>query len=104
MDKQNNKQISIENSVLAFIQSREYVKVRDICFHLNMRDERAVRKMVENLRERGEPICFCNKGYYYSQDPNEIQMTIQKLLLQASGQLRTAKNLKITKEKLEKAN
>ena len=104
MDKPNNEQISIEDSVLAFIESRNFAKVREICHHINTIDERAVRKMVENLRERGEPICFCNKGYYYSKDPVEIEKTIKKLLLQASGQLRTAKNLKLIKEKLERAN
>lgn len=104
MDKHKNEQISTEDSVLTFILSREYTKVKDICFYINTKDERAVRKMVENLRERGEPICFCNKGYYYSQDPDEIERTIKQLLSQASGQLRTAKNLKLTKEKLERAN
>ncbi|NMW84730.1 HTH domain-containing protein [Peptoniphilus sp. AGMB00490] len=101
MDKQTNGEIPIEDSVLEFIKNRETAKVREIDRYFNLRSERTVRRIVEKLRERGEPICMGNKGYYYSIDPLEIERTINQLLTQASGQLRTAKNLKLTKEKIE---
>lgn len=104
MDKKTNGEISIEDAVLKFIQSRDFVKVREINQYFQIGDERSVRKTVEKLRERGEPICMGSKGYYYSKDPVEIEKTITTLLSQASGQLRTAKNLKLAKEKLERAN
>ena len=101
MEKQNNAEISKQNAILAFIKSRETVKVREIGQHFSITDERAVRRTVEKLREKGEPICIGNKGYYYSTDPAEIDRTISQLLSQAQGQIRTAKALKLAKEKLE---
>ena len=104
MGEKTNGKIPIEDSVLKFIQNRDFAKVREINHYFQMGDERNVRKVVEKLRERGEPICMGSKGYYYSTDPTEIERTIKTLLSQASGQLRTAKNLKLAKEKLERAN
>lgn len=104
MGEQTHKKIPIEDSVLEFIKNRDFIKVRELNQYFQMGDERNVRKVVEKLRERGEPICIGSKGYYYSTNPQEIEKTIHTLLLQASGQLRTAKNLKLAKEKLERAN
>lgn len=101
MDKKVNAEISMQNAVLAFIQNRETVKVREIGKYFNITDERAVRRIVEKLREKGEPICIGTKGYYYSTDPAEIERTITQLVSQARGQIRTAKALKLAKEKLE---
>lgn len=101
MENKNNGKISLENSVLDFIKSRETVKVKEIDKYFNISDERAVRRIVESLREKGEPICISSLGYYYSTDPSEIEKTIRQLLLQANGQLRTAKYLKLAKEKIE---
>lgn len=101
MGKQTNGKIPIEDSVLEYIKSRETTKVREINRYFNFNNERAVRKIVEKLRERGEPICMGMNGYYYSTDPLEIERTVNQLLTQAKGQLKTAKNLKLAKEKIE---
>ena len=101
MDKKTNGKVPIEDSVLEFIKSRDFAKVREINHYFQIGDERTVRKIVEKLREQGEPICRSNYGYYYSTDPTEIERTILQLLSQAQGHLRTAKNLKNTKEKIE---
>lgn len=101
MDKKANGKVPIEDSVLAYIKNREFTKVREINQYFQIGDERTVRKIVERLREQGEPICRSNQGYYYSQDPTEIERTISQLLSQAQGHVRTAKHLKAIKEKIE---
>lgn len=101
MDKKTNGKVPIEDAILKYIQNREFVKVKELNQYFQMGDERNVRRIVEKLREQGEPICRSNQGYYYSTDPTEIQRTISQLLSQAQGHIRTAKNLKLIKEKIE---
>ncbi|MBU5669610.1 hypothetical protein KQI68_07125 [Peptoniphilus sp. MSJ-1] len=104
MDKKNNGKISQEDSILTYIKSRDFASVRELTKYFNLSSERKTRRIIERLRELGEPICISSKGYYYSKDPLEIDKTIQKLLSQAQGQIRTAKNLKLAKQKLEMVN
>lgn len=38
-----------------------------------------VRKIINSARSEGCPICSCHKGYYYSEDEEEIKKTIGSL-------------------------
>lgn len=38
-----------------------------------------IRKVINQARSEGIPICSCRKGYYYSEDENEIQKTVMSL-------------------------
>lgn len=41
--------------------------------------EAAVRAFVNKFRSIGIPVCASNKGYYISEDPEEIQKTVASL-------------------------
>ena len=57
----------------------EPVKNREISSVLNL-SEVEVRKLINEARCNGIPICSTQKGYYYSEDKNEILQTIQSLM------------------------
>jgi biotin operon repressor len=38
-----------------------------------------VRKIINSARSEGCPICSCHKGYYYSENYEEIKKTIDSL-------------------------
>lgn len=39
-----------------------------------------VRKLINQARREGIPICSCPKGYYYSEDKTDILETIDSLM------------------------
>ena len=39
-----------------------------------------IRKMINEARCEGIPICSCDSGYYYSEDKNEILKTVESLM------------------------
>lgn len=49
-----------------------------ISAHFNI-SEVTVRKLINQARCEGIPICSCSKGYYYSEDKTDIVATIQSL-------------------------
>ena len=57
----------------------EPVKNREIASALNI-TEVEIRKLINKARCKGIPICSTQKGYYYSEDKNEIINTIQSLM------------------------
>jgi hypothetical protein len=38
-----------------------------------------IRRMVNELRTKGVPICSCSRGYYYAENASDIQETIAHL-------------------------
>ena len=38
-----------------------------------------IRRIVNELRSKGVPICSCNKGYYYAESASDIEETIAHL-------------------------
>ena len=38
-----------------------------------------IREEINSLRRKGEPICSCGRGYYYSYDSGELFKTITNL-------------------------
>ena len=38
-----------------------------------------IRKIVNDCRARGVPICSCKKGYFYASSPAETSATIKQL-------------------------
>ena len=39
-----------------------------------------VRRLINQARREGIPICSCSKGYYYSEDKTDILETIDSLM------------------------
>ena len=52
---------------------------RDIALALKI-TETSVRKKINEARQRGIPVCACDKGYYLSDDKAEILKTVQSLM------------------------
>lgn len=42
-------------------------------------DVRQLRQAICKLRMKGYPVCSCSKGYYYVDEPFELECTIQSL-------------------------
>jgi biotin operon repressor len=38
-----------------------------------------IRKVINTARSEGCPICSCHKGYYYSENEEEVEKTITSL-------------------------
>ena len=57
---------------------RSTVRGHEIASALRINDV-AIRKWINEARSIGIPICSCQNGYYYSEDPEHISDTINKL-------------------------
>lgn len=51
---------------------------KEMSSSLNLTDV-SIRKKINEARCNGFPICSCDKGYYYSEDTNDIAATIRSL-------------------------
>ncbi len=45
--------------------------------YLTARGEKETQLIMQRLREAGYPICACQKGYYYSEDPDDIKNSLE---------------------------
>ena len=54
------------------------LKSRDLRTLFNLTDKQ-VRNIVTQLRQDGEPVCSSSYGYWYSEDPADIEKTIHRL-------------------------
>ena len=54
------------------------VKGRELRSLFNITDKQ-VRNEVSQLRQAGEPVCSSSYGYWYSEDPDDIERTIHRL-------------------------
>lgn len=52
-----------------------------------------IRKMVNSARSEGCPICSCNRGYYYSENRDDIDKTILSLSHRIGSMQRAIKGL-----------
>lgn len=52
-----------------------------------------VRRRINYARSEGCPICSCNKGYYYSENNDEIEKTIMSLSNRIGSMQRAIKGL-----------
>jgi hypothetical protein len=92
--------MSVAEDVLEYL--KEYhnsetkaIKSRGLCELFNLQN-RQVRHLVSGLRQKGSPICSSNSGYWYSEDREDIDSTINRL----SDQVR---NMSLTIRGLRKA-
>ena len=49
--------------------------------------EAYIRRKINNARHFGFPICSTNFGYYFSEDPRDIELTINRLKRRISTQV-----------------
>ena len=71
------------------------LKSRDLRTLFNLTDKQ-VRNVVTQLRQEGKPVCSSSYGYWYSEDPEDIEKTIHRLDAQV-------KNMNISINGLRKA-
>lgn len=69
------------------------VKSRDLRALFNLTDKQ-VRNVVTVLRQNGEPVCSSSYGYWYSNDPEDINRTIHRLGAQVINMNVSIKGLK----------
>lgn len=77
------------------ISESNAVKGRELRTLFNLTDKQ-VRNVVSSLRQEGEPICSSSYGYWYSEDPEDIDRTLHRLEAQVV-------NMNISIKGLEKA-
>jgi hypothetical protein len=61
---------------------------------------REVEAQIEQARKSGVPICSDSEGYWYSEDPDEIEATYRSLRRRFLSQIRTAWALRGTARRL----
>lgn len=75
------------------------IKSRSLCELFNLHSKQ-VRNLVSVLRQNGEPICSSNNGYWYSNDPEDLDRTIKRLSEQVKNMSRAVDGLYRAKEGL----
>jgi len=53
-----------------------------------------LRKIINHLRNQGEPICSSSKGYFYPENRHELQDTITSIAQRIDSQLQILNQLK----------
>lgn len=81
-------------NIVDFIPKKEHgtIKGRELAKLLNI-EEPTVRKLINEQRSNGTPICSCQKGYYYSEDVHDVERTIAFLQSRISTQLKAVYGL-----------
>lgn len=69
------------------------IKARDLRCLFNLTD-RELRSVISNLRQNGNAICSSTSGYWYSESPADIQVTLSRLEGQVKNMNLTIKGLK----------
>lgn len=82
------------------------VKARELCVLFNVH-EKQLRNIVSDLRQNGEAVCSSTYGYWYSRDPDDIQITLSRLEGQVKNMVTAIDGLKrilqeVQDEKAEK--
>lgn len=60
------------------------IKGRSLCELFNLHSKQ-VRNIVSVLRQKGEPICSSNYGYWYSTNSEDLDRTIKRLAEQVKN-------------------
>jgi hypothetical protein len=76
-----------------------HVKKRWLALVLHI-PTREVEAQIEAARKSGVPICSDSEGYWYSEDPDEIEATYRSLRRRFLSQIRTAWAMRKTARKL----
>lgn len=69
------------------------IKGRELCVLFNLTDKH-LRNVISDLRQNGEAICSSSYGYWYSTDPDDIELTLRRLEGQVSNMEKTVAGLK----------
>lgn len=69
------------------------IKGRELCVLFNLTDKN-LRNIVSDLRQNGEAICSSSYGYWYSTDPDDIELTLRRLEGQVSNMEKTIAGLR----------
>jgi hypothetical protein len=69
------------------------IKGKDLCILFNLTDKH-LRNIISDLRQAGKPICSSSYGYWYSDNPEDIEKTLRRLERQVSNMNKSIKGLK----------
>ncbi len=83
----------VGEAIISMIEnSREPVSASKISSRLGVSGIK-IREVVNQARREGLPICSCHKGYYISDDKQEIEKTIKSLAHRAESMMTAAQGL-----------
>lgn len=93
-DKKDEKELTaLEAMILDMIKKYAPIKRKDIVQANSMFTDRNVRKTIENLRKKGNPICNVGEGYFMPKSKTDILNCIEYMQRSISGQLTTIENM-----------
>lgn len=76
---------------------RSAVKGRELRMLFNLTDKQ-VRNVISSLRQEGIPVCSSSAGYWYSEDPDDIGITLHRLEAQVEHMGLSIKGLRKAQE------
>lgn len=62
---------------------------------------REVRRLVEQARQEGEPICSCDNGYFIAETADELRRMLKKHYHQINTMIATAKGLEFALSEMD---
>ena len=69
------------------------VSARELSTLFNV-TQRGIRLLVTELRKEGYPVCSSNSGYWYSEDPEDINKTVSRMEAQIEKMAQAVAGLK----------
>lgn len=63
--------------------------------------QRGIRALVTELRKEGYPVCSSNSGYWYSEDPEDIEKTVARMEAQMDKMEQAVAGLKAGKHRIK---
>ena len=94
----------LTNKVVAFLKERQGTKLKnsDICKKFGLSPQ-TVRACVNNARFRNIPICSDQDGYFYSENPADVENTLNHMRSRIQKQQEAVSGLELFLRKQEES-
>ena len=91
------------NDLLEYLQDHHTEEInavgaRELSILFNA-TQRGIRALVTDLRKEGYPVCSSNSGYWYSEDPEDIEKTVARMEAQMDKMEQAVAGLKAGKHR-----
>lgn len=75
--------MTIDNDLVEYLKDHhnteeKAIKSRDLSILFNLKS-RDIRNIVTVLRQEGKPVCSSSNGYWYSEDPEDLEKTLHRM-------------------------
>lgn len=75
--------MTIDNDLVEYLKDHhnteeKAIKSRDLSVLFNLKS-RDIRNIVTVLRQEGKPVCSSSNGYWYSEDPEDLEKTLHRM-------------------------